>query len=354
VPLIALRLTTREHCLDVAIDVTEITFYARGDSSTANNPDFNVLTLQQQPVIQITFTSDTTGDIKLDYNGGLPDPDTQVIVGNDPTPQNFIVYKVGYLPSGTSKVPLALQGQRVVVISVNGKNYFFVPDMDATPALLAQIGNGSITLTNVSTDGGPVLICFVAGTSILTPDGERPVESLRAGDRVCTIEGHAPPLLWIGHRRVTPDELARWPNLAPVTIARHAFGHDRPARPLAVSPQHRILVEGWPVELAVGAARGLVSARHLLDTPLAARHPVQGPVDYYHLLFERPEIVISNGLPTESLQPQDANLRDIDAETLAELALLFPEGIPAPLAARAPAAPALRGHESRVVAAAIT
>ena len=334
---------------------TTVSYYARGDSNSANNAALNVSTTSKVPTTQLTFTSGATGDIKLEFNGGLPDPDTQVILNGNT--YNFTVVMVGYLPTtGSDGAKLAnvggydLRGQRVVVILINGQRYFFLPDMNLTLSAMNLFPNGAIALKNVTTTGGPILICFVAGTLIATPTGERAVESLRAGDLVLNLEGQAEALLWVGHRRLTPDELNRESRLWPVRIPAGLFGPGRPHSPLSVSPQHRIWVEGWRVQLAAGLEAGLIAAQHLVDCGASQARPAAA-VDYYHLLFETHQIVLSNGLPSESLQPTGANLRDIAPEARAEFARLFPEGLPAHLTLRPAAAPSLRAHESRLVMA---
>ncbi len=44
--------------------------------------------------------------------------------------------------------------------------------------------------------------CYAAGTRILTPRGEVPIERLHRDDLVLTISGQAQPISWVGHRRV--------------------------------------------------------------------------------------------------------------------------------------------------------
>ncbi|MBM3612938.1 MAG: hypothetical protein FJX19_08220, partial [Alphaproteobacteria bacterium] len=52
------------------------------------------------------------------------------------------------------------------------------------------------------------VICFAAGTLILTDRGARPVEGLRAGDGVVTLDRGVQPLRWAGSRVLTGAELA--------------------------------------------------------------------------------------------------------------------------------------------------
>lgn len=333
-----------------------ISYLARGDNQTANNGTINVRPTSQVPVTELTFTSGPSGDLLLDFNGGLPDPDTQVVIGGGS--YSFTVVMQGYLPTtGPGASSLAgvngvdLRGERIIVIEANGLRYFFLPDAGLTVGVMSAFPQGAQILEDVTTTG-PLVICFVAGTMILTADGERPVESLRAGDLVLNTRAEEVPLLWNGRRRVMPEEFARHPQLRPVRIPKGLFGPCRPKRPLLVSPQHRVWVEGWPVQLAIGSCAALVPAIHLVDRDVR-QVGGEAAIDYHHLLFEDHEIIFSDGLPTESLQPTRSNVQDLDPAAKAELDLIFPGGIPGDLANRPPAAPSLKAFESRLVTRAL-
>ncbi len=97
--------------------MTTLSFYARGDASTANNPSLNVESKTQQPTVLITFNSGASGDIILDGSGGV-DPDTTVTI--DGTTYDFTLEMTGDLPLNNGKVPDALEGKQVTVISVDG------------------------------------------------------------------------------------------------------------------------------------------------------------------------------------------------------------------------------------------
>lgn len=182
-----------------------------------------------------------------------------------------------------------------------------------------------------------VTICVARGTLIDTEAGPVPVEDLRPGDMVCTLDGPAQPVRWIGCRPVSARELSADPSLRPVRISAGAFGPGQPARDLTVSPQHRILVDDWRAELFFGAAQVLVPAKGLVnDLTIHTDHAAPG-VDYFHVLFDRHEIMLTEGLPTESFHPGDYALRELGEATRAELYKLFPEltdGAGAPETAR--------------------
>ena len=185
--------------------------------------------------------------------------------------------------------------------------------------------------------------CFTAGTLIAVPGGTARVERLVPGDLVETLDHGAQVLRWIGQRSV-----AGRGDLAPVRFARGAVGN---ARPLLVSPQHRMLVGGWAAELFFGQDEVLVAARHLVGSPGVTRHETES-VRYVHLLFDRHEIVFAEGAASESFHPGSI-LLNRDRALRAEIAAIFPEltGI---RAAGAPplARPELAGREARVLAVA--
>ncbi|MEZ5911032.1 MAG: Hint domain-containing protein [Paracoccaceae bacterium] len=157
--------------------------------------------------------------------------------------------------------------------------------------------------------------CFVEGTRLATPDGERAVEELRVGDRVLTRDNGPQPIRWIGSAEVPGTG-----RFAPVRIAAGSLGN---RRDLWVSPQHRMLVSGWRAELMAGEAEVLVAAKDLVDGVRITRAP-RPSVCYWHLLFDRHELVLAEGAVSESFFPGDEILRR-DDRIAAEIAALFPE-----------------------------
>ncbi len=180
-------------------------------------------------------------------------------------------------------------------------------------------------LTDTDTVNINLLICVARGTLIDTGDGPVPVERLRPGDKVTTLDHGAQPVRWIGRRKVSGWELQSDPSLRPVRIAAGAFGGGRPARDLTVSPQHRLLMGGARAALLFGESEVLVPAKALVnDTTIRVDHAAQ-EVEYFHVLFDRHEIMVTEGLPTESFHAGDYSLRELGAAARAELFAAFPE-----------------------------
>ncbi len=163
--------------------------------------------------------------------------------------------------------------------------------------------------------------CFTAQTLIRTPDGEVPITRLAPGDLVMTADNGAQPVRWIGRTFLPAAVLAQQPEFRPVRIARGAFGANRPSRNTALSPQHRVLVSDWRAAILFGEDEVLVPIKKLInDSTISVDHSARD-LTYYHLAFDRHEVIWGDGLQSESYL-----MSNFDApETRAELYALFPD-----------------------------
>ncbi|MGX0975945.1 hypothetical protein ACSSVY_001659, partial [Roseovarius sp. MBR-51] len=185
--------------------------------------------------------------------------------------------------------------------------------------------------------------CFVAGTLIRTPDGEVTVETLRPGDLVITQDEGPQPLRWIGRRRVAAEGA-----FAPIRIAANTFGRHRE---LLLSPLHRVLIRDSLAELLFGEREVLIAARDLVNDR-SVRRVEGGMVDYVHILFDRHQVVFSEGLATESFLPGPQTTQSFEAEIIAEICALFPEIDPETGVGYSPAARrTLKSYEARLLVA---
>ncbi|MEM9853485.1 MAG: Hint domain-containing protein [Pseudomonadota bacterium] len=157
--------------------------------------------------------------------------------------------------------------------------------------------------------------CFVAGTLILTPAGERRIETLKPGDLVITHDSGAQPIRWIGARTMPAKG-----RFAPIRIEAGALGDHRQ---LLVSPQHRILIRDTLSELFFGEPEVLVSAKHLINDR-TIRAMEGGFVTYVHILFDAHEVVFSEGLATESFLPGPQTQDCFEEAVLEEICAIFP------------------------------
>lgn len=166
---------------------------------------------------------------------------------------------------------------------------------------------------------------IMAGTLIDTDAGPKPVEDLQVGDMIRTKDNGLQPIRWIAARSLDRAALDADPSLRPIRIKAGALGPSKPARDLVVSPQHRVLLDDWRCELLFGEDEMLAPARALLnDSSILVDHDAR-EVTYYHFMFDRHEIVYSNGAETESFHPAAGGVEALDVAARDELYRLFPQ-----------------------------
>ena len=169
------------------------------------------------------------------------------------------------------------------------------------------------------------VICFTPGTMIDTPDGPRPVQDLREGDRVQTKDNGAQEVLWIGSRRMTGARLFAMPKLRPIRIRAGALGIERPDQELIVSPEHRMLIKGRTAQALFNTPEVLVSARDLINGSTVVVDSALKEVTYVHLLLPRHEVLWANGVESESFHPANAALSTLADDDRARLLSIYPE-----------------------------
>ena len=164
--------------------------------------------------------------------------------------------------------------------------------------VIAIAGDGTITLsgtlwTPTAADASFATACFATGTRIQTARGAVCVEELQPGDQVETHTGTFRPVVWIGHRRVDCRHHPHAASVRPVRIAAGAFGPGAsgtalPLRPLVLSPDHAVFIDG--VLIRVGA---------LVDGAAISQPPCD-VVTYWHVELDSHAILLAEGLPAES------------------------------------------------------
>ncbi len=239
-----------------------------------------------------------------------------------------------------------------VIITVGGTDYMFLEDVpNPTAELINPFSSGNSNPLDPSGSGSvdPHPVCFLNGTRILTPDGEKRVEDLSVGDPVLTRSGAVQNIIWAGARAMGGLQAYKH---APVRISANAFGKGLPSRDLLVSPQHRILISDWRAELLFGTSEVLVPAKHLVNDSTIRIETGLEEFSYHHILFEKHETVFSEGLPTESFHPGDMAMAALGEETRAELLSLFPELLAdCPADDRPLSNMTLKGFEAKALAA---
>ena len=218
---------------------------------------------------------------------------------------------------------------------VSPNNSATAPDGPLAGETMTRIGTTGANQSRVTTDGinyanatpspiAPAPACFLSGTLIATQNGEVAIEDLTAGDQIALQGGGFATLRWVGYSDADASG-ENHASTAPICIPAHAFGADMPKRDLYVSPNHRIWLQHGMLELHFATNEVLVAAKHLVGwRGITQATDVPSP-RYFHMLFDQHEIVISDGLPTESFHPAAIVTTGFDRETREELLALFPE-----------------------------
>jgi hypothetical protein len=147
----------------------------------------------------------------------------------------------------------------------------------------------SLTPDTHGLGGADYTFCFMPGTLIATPQGERAVETLAIGDLVTTVEGTARPIRWIGRQAVSTlfaDPLTK----LPVRIKAGALAEGVPSRDLLVSPGHALLIDGVLVQ-----AGALVNG-----TTIHRDDSVPANFTYYHIETADHAIILAENTPAET------------------------------------------------------
>jgi hypothetical protein len=182
-------------------------------------------------------------------------------------------------------------------------NLYWIPPSDQGGNPVNPLAIDAFTLFAVDDSGAlsasPVtatvnVVCFLAGTLISTPDGERPIESLQPGDLINTAAGPR-PARFISRTTHFPMLLDA-NDVLPIRIAAGALGELGPLRDLYVSPDHAIFIDGHLLQASV-----LVNGTTITRTSLAhwqQRH--NQPIEYLNIELERHQLITAEGLVVES------------------------------------------------------
>ncbi|MEX0284628.1 MAG: Hint domain-containing protein [Paracoccaceae bacterium] len=185
-----------------------------------------------------------------------------------------------------------------------------------------------VSIDAESTNGtgiATVVVCFVRGARILTPNGEVAVELLKQGDQVVCGDGTARDICWVGSRKLDSDALRENPKLKPVNFQPNALGDGQPNREMQLSPQHRVLLRDWRAELLFGESEVLAPAHALMNDTTITRDHSCDPVEYFHILLDGHHTVFADGMECETLMPAELAVSALDGAAREEIFVLFPE-----------------------------
>jgi Hint domain len=138
------------------------------------------------------------------------------------------------------------------------------------------------------------VVCFLRGTQIWTPSGERRVEDLRISDLVVTSSGDAKPIQWVWGRRFERQRGRKWAEeIAPIRVAPSALGPNTPHRELFLSRYHCLYLDG-----------ALIPVVDLLNGSTIARCGAEDlqEIEYFHIKLERHSVIYAQGAACETLR----------------------------------------------------
>lgn len=162
--------------------------------------------------------------------------------------------------------------------------------------------------------------CFASGTLIRTAEGERPIERLRAGDRVITRNRGIQELC---HVEQVAGDKPGGPNVDPVHIPANAIAAGLPERELSLSPRQTIRFDTPLADLLFASDEIYIAARHLVGWNGVTQTRPDPRTRYYTIAFACNEMVLANGvwtdngLPRHSTSPWSTGQSDAHADNRA-------------------------------------
>ena len=273
---------------------SDVLTYDAGTGAFTLDPGYDYTTGRLRIVVE-----DDDATMNGDQNGDN--------VGDDPDQTGVAYDMVGnVLATGTIYAPAyaSLEGSEggyyfIDRIEVDGFLAGYVSSTPLTPGEVYDVTNSGTYEEQHAFYESHSVPCFSAGTLIDTTDGRVAVEEIAAGCNVLTLDHGPQPVLWAGKRKVSARAALRDDGVRPITFAVDAFDTGAPDRPLSLSGDHRVLLEGADIQYHFGEDEVLAAARHIPRTGDTGGEV--HPITYHHLLFSRHEVIRANGLWCESL-----------------------------------------------------
>jgi len=186
--------------------------------------------------------------------------------------------------------------QAQVGVTDGGSNDFIVPGSgDGTALATFDVDNLDPDSPNGTWDlfvNGGIVVCFLEGTLIETSQGAKPIQWLRDGDLLKTLDHGFQALV-----KVVESRFVACDKTLPVCISANTLDNDKD---LFLSPHHRVLITNSYCDLLFGTPSVFVAAKHLLGLPGVRQETRARHVSYYHLVLRDHEVIFSNARPSES------------------------------------------------------
>ena len=179
---------------------------------------------------------------------------------------------------------------RATAVSAASIPFLTLARMSASAAQ-NQGGNNQGGTQGGNNQGGNNHSCFLKGTKISTPSGDRLVQNLRIRDEVQTLAGRK-TIKWIGYNKFTKEEGRAWQDgVMPIRVARFAIDDYTPYRDLYLSPLHCLFFN-----------EALIPVMYLInEASIAPGTPSEmSTLEYYHVELDTHEVIYAEGALVES------------------------------------------------------
>ena len=257
-----------------------------------------------------------TGSAKVGSNPIITAPASTVVIQGQPT----TLTGISISDAGANTFALTLQdtngllsasgvgisGAGTTTLQLNGTISQVNADLGTLTVTDPSLANDTLNLSGhdeLSDYATPrsttitVVACYLRGTMIATPRGEKAIESLAIGDAVLTAQGQSRPIRWIGHRAYKTRFARCNPDVVPIRIAAGALADRVPARDLFVSPLHAMFLDGV-----------LVQATDLVNGVTIAEWMPADQIEYFHIELAEHAVLLANGAPSESFVDDDSRM----------------------------------------------
>ncbi|WP_299029552.1 Hint domain-containing protein [uncultured Sulfitobacter sp.] len=127
---------------------------------------------------------------------------------------------------------------------------------------------------------------LLQGTTLLTLEGEMPVEFISVGDKIITRDSG---IARVEHIQRTTRKVHT------IALAAGSLGHTRPERDATLAGDQMCLIRDWRAQALFGADRALVAARTLVDGEFIRDLGMQEQT-LFQIFCDGPHILYADGL----------------------------------------------------------
>ena len=199
--------------------------------------------------------------------------------------------------------------------------WYFIPAPGSAFTVGATLGSYQSHTTGWTYSS---VVCFAEGTLIETDQGPQKVETLEPEARIALAGGGFSSLRLNLLSAVSAVQMQEFENLPPVHISAGALGEDLPKRDLRVSRQHRMQVSSPVAQRMFGETDVLIAAVRLIEMPGIYIDQAKDALNYYHLVFDRHQVVLAEGAPAESFYIGREAIAALNPDARGEVLTLFP------------------------------